>query len=201
RWDERRARPRTRLALDRSRTCVHRPGDRSLERHGAVALLDDDGHRVLADHRRERGRQAAGPVDDGEPRMAMTRRHEQGGAQLPFEAPVEDDRAGTGLIPERGEERNWRGEDRRLEARRGADVGGQLGGGRLVLDDPDTRMPTDIGDEWLAHWNVRVHGTCRCGTMGLVSIATRRGTPTVDVGGVLVGSAHPVVVQSMTNTD
>jgi len=37
--------------------------------------------------------------------------------------------------------------------------------------------------------------------MGLVSIATRRGTPTVDVGGVLVGSAHPVVVQSMTNTD
>ncbi len=29
----------------------------------------------------------------------------------------------------------------------------------------------------------------------------RRPTPTVDVGGVLVGSAHPVVVQSMTNTD
>src|SRR5210317_639453 len=29
----------------------------------------------------------------------------------------------------------------------------------------------------------------------------RRSTPTVDVGGVLVGSAHPVVVQSMTNTD
>ena len=25
--------------------------------------------------------------------------------------------------------------------------------------------------------------------------------PTVDVGGVLVGSAHPIVVQSMTNTD
>ncbi len=29
----------------------------------------------------------------------------------------------------------------------------------------------------------------------------RRSTPTVDVGGVPVGSAHPIVVQSMTNTD
>ena len=29
----------------------------------------------------------------------------------------------------------------------------------------------------------------------------RRVTPTVEVGGVLIGSAHPVVVQSMTNTD
>jgi len=29
----------------------------------------------------------------------------------------------------------------------------------------------------------------------------RRPTPSVDVGGVLLGSAHPVVVQSMTNTD
>lgn len=29
----------------------------------------------------------------------------------------------------------------------------------------------------------------------------RRVTPTVNVGGVLVGSAHPIVVQSMTNTD
>ena len=29
----------------------------------------------------------------------------------------------------------------------------------------------------------------------------RRRTPTVDVGGVQVGSCHPVVVQSMTNTD
>jgi (E)-4-hydroxy-3-methylbut-2-enyl-diphosphate synthase len=31
--------------------------------------------------------------------------------------------------------------------------------------------------------------------------ATRRRTVTVDMGGVQVGSAHPVVVQSMTNTD
>ena len=31
--------------------------------------------------------------------------------------------------------------------------------------------------------------------------AARRDTTTVDVGGVLVGSGHPVVVQSMTNTD
>src|SRR5437763_6274293 len=30
---------------------------------------------------------------------------------------------------------------------------------------------------------------------------TRRRTVTVDVGGVLVGSSHPIVVQSMTNTD
>ena len=30
---------------------------------------------------------------------------------------------------------------------------------------------------------------------------TRRATPSVSVGGVLVGSAHPIVVQSMTNTD
>src|SRR3712207_8553701 len=29
----------------------------------------------------------------------------------------------------------------------------------------------------------------------------RRPSVSVDVGGVLVGSAHPVVVQSMTNTD
>jgi len=34
-----------------------------------------------------------------------------------------------------------------------------------------------------------------------VEIRSRRVTPTVDVGGVLVGSGHPVVVQSMTNTD
>jgi len=32
-------------------------------------------------------------------------------------------------------------------------------------------------------------------------VADRRATPTVDVGGVLIGSGHPVVVQSMTNTD
>lgn len=31
--------------------------------------------------------------------------------------------------------------------------------------------------------------------------SVRRVTPTVNIGGVLVGSAHPVVVQSMTNTD
>ena len=37
--------------------------------------------------------------------------------------------------------------------------------------------------------------------MGLVTIASRRPTPTVIVGDVPVGSDHPVVVQSMTNTD
>src|SRR3954451_24052046 len=34
-----------------------------------------------------------------------------------------------------------------------------------------------------------------------VQFAARRATVTVDVGGVPVGSGHPVVVQSMTNTD
>ena len=29
----------------------------------------------------------------------------------------------------------------------------------------------------------------------------RRQTVSVDVGGVLIGSGHPIVVQSMTNTD
>ena len=32
-------------------------------------------------------------------------------------------------------------------------------------------------------------------------MALRRATPTVDIGGVAVGSSHPIVVQSMTNTD
>jgi (E)-4-hydroxy-3-methylbut-2-enyl-diphosphate synthase len=34
-----------------------------------------------------------------------------------------------------------------------------------------------------------------------VSASERRSTPSVDVGGVPVGGAHPIVVQSMTNTD
>src|SRR6059058_491428 len=34
-----------------------------------------------------------------------------------------------------------------------------------------------------------------------MAIITRRKTPTVNVGGVLVGSSAPIVVQSMTNTD
>jgi len=34
-----------------------------------------------------------------------------------------------------------------------------------------------------------------------IDAKTRRVTPSVDVGGVLIGSKHPVVVQSMTNTD
>jgi len=34
-----------------------------------------------------------------------------------------------------------------------------------------------------------------------VTEIVRRQTPTVDIGGVLVGSEHPIVVQSMTNTD
>ncbi len=34
-----------------------------------------------------------------------------------------------------------------------------------------------------------------------IETRSRRVSPTVDVGGVLIGSEHPVVVQSMTNTD
>ena len=34
-----------------------------------------------------------------------------------------------------------------------------------------------------------------------IDAGVRRVSPTVDVGGVLIGSEHPVVVQSMTNTD
>ncbi len=50
------------------------------------------------------------------------------------------------------------------------------------------------------------HATARIGTLAssmstIPGAARRRQTPTVDVGGVLVGSNHPVVVQSMTNTD
>ncbi|PYP35917.1 MAG: 4-hydroxy-3-methylbut-2-en-1-yl diphosphate synthase [Gemmatimonadetes bacterium] len=37
--------------------------------------------------------------------------------------------------------------------------------------------------------------------MGRVTGGARRGTVVVDVGGVKVGGAHPIVVQSMTNTD
>ena len=50
----------------------------------------------------------------------------------------------------------------------------------------------------------RLGGTPDPGAAGLRSKAAlpgRRETPTVDVGGVPVGAAHPVVVQSMTNTD
>ena len=36
---------------------------------------------------------------------------------------------------------------------------------------------------------------------GVPQFAGRRQTPSVDVGGVMVGSDHPIVVQSMTNTD
>jgi (E)-4-hydroxy-3-methylbut-2-enyl-diphosphate synthase len=35
----------------------------------------------------------------------------------------------------------------------------------------------------------------------MARVIERRSTATVDIGGVLVGSGHPVVVQSMTNTD
>jgi len=44
-------------------------------------------------------------------------------------------------------------------------------------------------------------GTLKTAMSESPAAAARRATTTVDVGGVLVGSGHPVVVQSMTNTD
>ena len=41
----------------------------------------------------------------------------------------------------------------------------------------------------------------RGGAGSIEHVIERRPTPTVDVGGVLIGSGHPIVVQSMTNTD
>jgi (E)-4-hydroxy-3-methylbut-2-enyl-diphosphate synthase len=48
--------------------------------------------------------------------------------------------------------------------------------------------------------SVRI-GTLKAAMSETAAPAVRRATTTVDVGGVLVGSGHPVVVQSMTNTD
>ncbi len=41
----------------------------------------------------------------------------------------------------------------------------------------------------------------RASTIWNVTSIVRRQTPSVDVGGVAIGSEHPIVVQSMTNTD
>ena len=41
----------------------------------------------------------------------------------------------------------------------------------------------------------------RGGAGSIEGVIERRQTPTVDVGGVPIGSGHPIVVQSMTNTD
>ena len=41
----------------------------------------------------------------------------------------------------------------------------------------------------------------RGGAGSIEGVIERRPTATVDVGGVLIGSGHPIVVQSMTNTD
>jgi hypothetical protein len=41
----------------------------------------------------------------------------------------------------------------------------------------------------------------RGGAGSIEDVIERRQTATVDVGGVLIGSGQPIVVQSMTNTD
>src|ERR671915_1407685 len=46
-----------------------------------------------------------------------------------------------------------------------------------------------------------MHAACREVTRYDSSVIQRRATVSVDVGGVLIGSGHPIVVQSMTNTD
>src|SRR5918999_5896713 len=46
-----------------------------------------------------------------------------------------------------------------------------------------------------------MHRACRGCNRYDSSVIERRSTVGVDVGGVLIGSGHPIVVQSMTNTD
>jgi (E)-4-hydroxy-3-methylbut-2-enyl-diphosphate synthase len=46
-----------------------------------------------------------------------------------------------------------------------------------------------------------MHAACRGASRYDLRVIQRRSTVTVDVGGVPVGSGHPIVVQSMTNTD
>src|ERR687893_2181929 len=46
-----------------------------------------------------------------------------------------------------------------------------------------------------------MHRACRGSSRYDSSVIQRRSTVVVDIGGVPVGSGHPVVVQSMTNTD
>ena len=53
-------------------------------------------------------------------------------------------------------------------------------------------------------WGRVVHVACLTGDryhLSHMALIIRRETVTVDVGGVKVGSEHPIVVQSMTNTD
>jgi (E)-4-hydroxy-3-methylbut-2-enyl-diphosphate synthase len=46
-----------------------------------------------------------------------------------------------------------------------------------------------------------MHAACRVTSRYDLAVIPRRSTVTVDVGGVRIGSGHPIVVQSMTNTD
>ena len=79
-----------------------------------------------------------------------------------------------------------------------------VGRRRLVLDDPDASRRDPVGVHPLAHIAARARRVPMAkppSTMAVDDLPPRRTTPTVLVGGVPVGSAHPVVVQSMTNTD
>jgi len=61
-----------------------------------------------------------------------------------------------------------------------------------------------VPEATLTHDRMARHGTsrgARDGILGGVSEPARRKTISVDVGGVTVGNARPIVVQSMTNTD
>jgi (E)-4-hydroxy-3-methylbut-2-enyl-diphosphate synthase len=46
-----------------------------------------------------------------------------------------------------------------------------------------------------------MHAACRVASRYDLSVIQRRSTVSADVGGVPIGSGHPIVVQSMTNTD
>src|SRR5262249_34174924 len=81
---------------------------------------------------------------------------------------------------------------------RGADHQGAVGGaGEPARRAPDLRRRLRVPD--------RVHPVdlgLRHRPIGHAAMSSaRRTTATVDVGGVKVGSSHPVAVQSMTNTD
>src|ERR1051326_6702384 len=67
------------------------------------------------------------------------------------------------------------------------------------------RAPVAVASEYLSasQGERRLGGPdARCSQRVIpVTFGSRRQTPTTSVGDVPVGSAHPIVVQSMTNTD
>src|SRR5690606_2165269 len=89
-------------------------------------------------------------------------------------------------------------------AARRAQLGRQRRGRRLVLHDPDAPSLPHLLHRPLRHAAARARRVpivVARSTMIAMSTPLRRPSATVLVGGVPVGSGHPIVVQSMTNTD